>query len=137
MQKLLSWQLYFWLHYYARFLFREQSSTKQVCEERPESCSSGARNNPPLTKHMDSSEDDVDKACLSDSRTVPVSENSMVQLAVDGVDIGLIGDPEWAGDFRPSDARIADVREISPESEGGSLDIPVVSPPVNESSFQP
>nr|CAD1828160.1 unnamed protein product [Ananas comosus var. bracteatus] len=116
---------------------REQSSTKQVCEERPESCSSGARNNPPLTKHMDSSEDDVDKACLSDSRTVPVSENSMVQLAVDGVDIRSISDPEWAGDFRPSDARIADVREISPESEGGSLDIPVVSPPVNESSFQP
>uniref|UniRef100_A0A0E0NZ81 PH domain-containing protein n=1 Tax=Oryza rufipogon TaxID=4529 RepID=A0A0E0NZ81_ORYRU len=107
---------------------REQSSTKQVCEERSESCS-GTDNSPPLTKHVDASDDDVDKACVSDSRSVLVSnDNTEVQLAVDGVDIRPIGDAEW-GSFQQSEALIADVREVSPESEGGSLDIPVVNPP--------
>lgn len=107
---------------------REQSSTKQVCEERSESCS-GADNSPPLTKHVDASDDDVDKACVSDSRSVLVSsESTEVQLAVDGVDIRPIGDPEWGG-FQQSEALIADVREVSPEAEGSSLDIPVVNPP--------
>ncbi|RLN43196.1 PH domain containing protein [Panicum miliaceum] len=107
---------------------REQSSTKQVCEERSESCS-GADNSPPFTKHVDASDDDVDKACVSDSRSVLVSsESTEVQLAVDGVDIRPIGDAEW-GSFQQSEALIADVREVSPEAEGGSLDIPVVNPP--------
>ncbi|CAL4926565.1 unnamed protein product [Urochloa decumbens] len=107
---------------------REQSSTKQVCEERSESCS-GADNSPPLTKHVDASDDDVDKACVSDSRSVLVPNNSTeVQLAVDGVDIRPIGDAEW-GSFQQSEALIADVREVSPETEGSSLDIPVVNPP--------
>ncbi|KAI4998717.1 hypothetical protein ZWY2020_054059 [Hordeum vulgare] len=107
---------------------REQSSTKQVCEERSESCS-GADNSPPLTKHVDASDDDVDKACVSDSRSVLVSsESTEVQLAVDGVDIRPIGDPVWGG-FQQSEALIADVREVSPEAEGSSLDIPVVNPP--------
>nr|CAB3498807.1 unnamed protein product [Digitaria exilis] len=107
---------------------REQSSTKQVCEERSESCS-GADNSPPLTKHVDASDDDVDKACVSDSRSVLVSNDSTeVQLAVDGVDIRPIGDAEW-GSFQQSEAMIADVREVSPEADGGSLDIPVVNPP--------
>ncbi|CAN6287310.1 unnamed protein product [Urochloa humidicola] len=107
---------------------REQSSTKQVCEERSESCS-GADNSPPLTKHVDASDDDVDKACVSDSRSVLVSNDSTeVQLAVDGVDIRPIGDADW-GSFQQSEALIADVREVSAETEGGSLDIPVVNPP--------
>ncbi|XP_037422527.1 switch-associated protein 70-like isoform X2 [Triticum dicoccoides] len=111
---------------------REQSSTKQVCEERSESCS-GADNSPPLTKHVDASDDDVDKACVSDSRSVLVSsESTEVQLAVDGVDIRPIGDPEW-GSFQQPEALIADVREVSPEAEGSSLDIPVVNPaPAND-----
>lgn len=118
---------------------RQQSTTKQVMEERSESCS-GTDDTLPLTKHVDS-EDDVDKACLSDSRPVTVSSDNVVQLAVDGVDIRSIGDGEWS-DFRSADARIADVREISPEAEGSSLDIPVVSPPVDDhqhgsNSFQP
>ncbi|XP_062215013.1 uncharacterized protein LOC133915747 isoform X2 [Phragmites australis] len=117
---------------------REQSSTKQVCEERSESCS-GADNSPPLTKHVDASDDDVDKACVSDSRSVLVSSDSTeIQLAVDGVDIRPISDAEW-GAFQQSEALIADVREVSPEAgdvrvaspeaEGDSLDIPVVNPP--------
>ncbi|URE07372.1 pleckstrin domain-containing protein [Musa troglodytarum] len=108
---------------------RSQSNTKQVCEERSESCS-GADDTLPLTKHVDSSEDDVDKACLSDSRVVPVSADSVVQLAEDGVEIHSIGDAEWSG-FRPTDPRIADVREISPQAEGSSLDITVVDPMVD------
>ncbi|KAL6637171.1 hypothetical protein ACP70R_024743 [Stipagrostis hirtigluma subsp. patula] len=87
---------------------REQSSTKQVCEERSESCS-GADNSPPLTKHVDASDDDVDKACVSDSRSVLVSSDSTeVQLAVDGVDIRPIGDAEWGG-FQQSEALIPEV----------------------------
>ncbi|RWW70123.1 hypothetical protein BHE74_00022197 [Ensete ventricosum] len=104
-----------------------RSRLDDVCEERSESCS-GADDTLPLTKHVDSSEDDVDKACLSDSRVVPVSADSVVQLAEDGVEIHSIGDAEWSG-FRPTDPRIADVREISPQSEGSSsLDITVVDP---------
>ncbi|KAG6537933.1 switch-associated protein 70-like [Zingiber officinale] len=90
---------------------RFQSNPKQICDERSESCS--------VT-------DDVDKACLSDSGSVPVSDGTAVQLAEDGVEIHSIGDVEWAS-FRSSNARIADVREISPENEESSLDITVVS----------
>lgn len=101
---------------------RQQSSTKQVFEERSESCSGNAD-----TKHVDSSEDDVDKACLSDSKMVTASGDSEVQVAVDGVEIHSIGEDEWTN-FQSTDSRIADVREISPETEGNSLDIPVVTP---------
>jgi len=73
----------------------------------------------------------VDKACLSDSKMVPDSGDSEVQLAVDGVEIHSIGDAEWT-DFQSTDARIADVREISPEAEGNSLDIPIVNPQVED-----
>ncbi|XP_074587165.1 uncharacterized protein LOC141843049 isoform X2 [Curcuma longa] len=90
---------------------RFQSNPKQICDERSESCSGT---------------DDVDKACLSDSGSVPVSAGTAVQLAEDGVEIHSIGDVEWAN-FRSSNGRIADVREISPENEEGSLDITVVS----------
>ncbi|XP_043711021.1 switch-associated protein 70-like isoform X2 [Telopea speciosissima] len=97
-------------------LQRQQSDTKQVLEEKTESCSD-VGNTLPLTKHVDLSEN-VDKACLSVSRSIPVSE--------DGISIG---DGEWS-DIRATEARIADVR-ISPEAEGSSLDIPVVSLPVD------
>ena len=73
----------------------------------------------------------MDKACLSDSKMVPVSGDSEVQLTVDGVEIHSIGQAEWT-DFQSTDARIADVREISPETEGNSLDIPVVNPQVED-----
>ncbi|KAJ6832899.1 switch-associated protein 70 isoform X1 [Iris pallida] len=100
---------------------RQQSDMKQVFEERPESRSGTAD-----TKYVDSSEDDVDKACLSDSNVVSHSGDNEVQLSVDGVEIRSIGDAGWT-DFQSTGARIADVREISPEAERNSLDIPVVS----------
>lgn len=74
-----------------------------------------------LTKHVDSSDDNVDKACLSDSRAIPVSGE---------VNLQPIGDGEWS-DIQTTEARIADVREIAAETEGSSLDITVVSQPVN------
>ncbi|XP_042479238.1 switch-associated protein 70-like [Macadamia integrifolia] len=97
-------------------LKRQQSDTKQVLEEKAESCSD-AGNTVPLTKHVDLSEN-VDKACLSVSRSIPISE--------DGISIG---NGEWS-DIRATEGRIADVR-ISPEAESSSLDIPVVSLPVD------
>ncbi|PKA61942.1 hypothetical protein AXF42_Ash019148 [Apostasia shenzhenica] len=101
---------------------RQQSSTKQVLEENPESCS-GFTDTQPMTKHVNL-EDDVDKACLNDSKLVQVSSNS-VQLTVDGVDIRTVGVAGWS-DIQSSDARVADVREISTEALRSSLDIPVV-----------
>ncbi|KAL6328917.1 hypothetical protein AAG906_007207 [Vitis piasezkii] len=110
-------------------LQRQQIDTKkQVFEEKTESCS-GIGNTRPLTKHVDLSDENVDKACLSVSRAVPVGEN-VVHLAMDQVNLRPVGDGEWS-DIQATEARIADVREIAPETEGSSLDIPVVSLPVN------
>ncbi|KAI8526680.1 hypothetical protein RHMOL_Rhmol12G0014400 [Rhododendron molle] len=109
---------------------KQQVDTKQVFEEKTESCSDNV-NAPPRTKHVDPSEENVDKACLSVSRAIPVSGESVVCLAVDQPNLGRpIGDGEWS-DIQATEATIADVREISPEAEGRSLDIPVVSLPVN------
>ncbi|XP_002283267.2 uncharacterized protein LOC100254120 [Vitis vinifera] len=110
-------------------LQRQQIDTKkQVFEEKTESCSD-IGNTRPLTKHVDLSDENVDKACLSVSRAVPVGEN-VVHLAMDQVNLRPVGDGEWS-DIQATEARIADVREIAPETEGSSLDIPVVSLPVN------
>lgn len=79
--------------------------------------------------HADASKDGMDEACLNDSGLVSVSIDSVVQLAEGGVEIHSIGDAEWCG-FRSTDARIADVREISLEA-GGSLAIFVVNPTVD------
>ncbi|KAJ9172833.1 hypothetical protein P3X46_016033 [Hevea brasiliensis] len=85
---------------------------------------------PPLTKHVDLSEEDVDKACLSVSRVLPHSGESVVHMGVDQTNLRPIGDTEWS-DIQPTESRIADVREVASETEGSSLDISVVSSPVN------
>ncbi|KAJ0740073.1 hypothetical protein HanOQP8_Chr06g0212811 [Helianthus annuus] len=98
-------------------LQRQEENTKQVMEERGESCSAG--DTQPLTKHVHPSEDNVDKACLSDSRNIP---------SVDQTGIRPVNDGEW-NDIEATEARIADVREIAPDTEGNSLDIPVLLQP--------
>ncbi|KAG6536736.1 switch-associated protein 70-like isoform X1 [Zingiber officinale] len=98
-------------------------NTKQAFEERSEAHST-PDDTLPMTKHVDLLEDDVDKACLNDPRPLPASSESEIQLGVDGVDIHSVGDANW-DNFQSSAARIADVREISPEAEGNSLDISV------------
>nr|GMC79013.1 switch-associated protein 70 [Ipomoea batatas] len=113
-------------------LKRQQvDDAKQVFEEKTESCSSNA-NNLPETKHMDPSEENVDKACLSVSKAIePVPTESVVHLAVDQTNHQQpIGDSEWS-DIQPTESRIADVREVAPDTDGSSLDIPVVTSPVN------
>ncbi|KAL5975694.1 hypothetical protein ACLOJK_020020 [Asimina triloba] len=92
---------------------RQQSTGNQVFEEKAESCS-GAATTLPLTKHVDSSDDDVDKACLSMSRSIPLSG---------------ISENDWS-DVQTTDAGMADVKEISPETEQ-NRDIPVVNVPVD------
>ncbi|KAF9626553.1 hypothetical protein IFM89_035168 [Coptis chinensis] len=72
---------------------RQQSDTKQVLEERMESCSDTI-DLLPLTKHVDLSDENVDKACLSDSRSISVSRDGVVQLDVDQVHPRSIGDGE-------------------------------------------
>ncbi|XP_059449898.1 uncharacterized protein LOC132180919 [Corylus avellana] len=109
-------------------LQRNHIDTKQVFEERTESCSD-IDNTLPLTKHVDLSEENVDKACLSVSRATPDSRESVVHMAADQVNLQPVGDSEWS-DIQATEARIADVREVAPETEGSSLDIPVVSRPV-------
>lgn len=107
---------------------RNHIDTKQVFEERTESCSD-IDNTFPLTKHVDLLEENVDKACLSVSRAIPVSGESLVHMAADQVNLQPVGEGEWS-DIQATEARIADVREVAPETEGSSLDIPVVSQPV-------
>ncbi|XP_042420107.1 uncharacterized protein LOC122008444 isoform X2 [Zingiber officinale] len=102
---------------------QRQGSSKQVFEER-----SDAHSTPddtlPMTKHVDLSEDDVDKACLNDPRPLLASSESEIQVGVDGVDIHSVTDANWHS-FQSSTARMTNVREISPEAEGNSLDISV------------
>ncbi|WCJ25062.1 hypothetical protein M5689_006973 [Euphorbia peplus] len=102
-------------------LQREQIDTKQVFEKTESSVG-------PLTKHVDLSEEDVDKACLSVSKVLPMSGDSVVQKAVDEGNVQA----EW-NDIQATESRIADVREVGPETEGSSssFDIPVVSSVVN------
>ncbi|KAF6150254.1 hypothetical protein GIB67_017154 [Kingdonia uniflora] len=110
---------------------RQQRDTQHVFEEKIQSCSDDASNNPPLTKHVNLSDDNVDKACLS------ISTRSS-QLAIDRDNPRSIrnndDDGEWS-DIPATDGVIADVWEITPEAEGSSLDIPVVSSAVEGSSF--
>ncbi|KAK1569166.1 hypothetical protein Q3G72_033343 [Acer saccharum] len=105
-------------------LQRQQIETKQVFEEKTESSNTG--NSLPETKDVDLSEENVDKACLSVSRVVPVPGESVVHMTVDQVNHRPITDGEWS-DIQATEARIADVREVAPETEGSSLDIPVVN----------
>lgn len=107
---------------------RQQVDTKQVFEQKSESCSDN--NNVPLTKHVDPSRENVDKACLSVSRAIPMSGEILVHLAVDPAHMQPMGDGEW-NDIQTTEARIADVREVALENERSSLDIPVVSLPVD------
>lgn len=107
---------------------RQHIDTKQVFEEKTESCSD-IGSSIPLTKHVDLSDGNVDKACLSDSRAISVSGESVVHMSEDQVSLQPIRESEWS-DIQATESRIADVREIAPETETSSLDIPVVSQPV-------
>lgn len=107
---------------------RQQIDTKQVFEEKTES--SNIDNSVPQTKDVDLSDENVDKACLSVSRAVPEPGENVVHMTVDQVNHRPIGDGEWS-DIQATEARIADVREVAPQTEASSLDIPVVSTPVN------
>ncbi|XP_054796223.1 uncharacterized protein LOC129301662 [Prosopis cineraria] len=102
-------------------LQRQHINATQVIE-KTESCSD--------TKHVDMTEENVDKACLSVSRAipVPVPAESVVHMATDQVNIRPLGDREWS-DIQATEARVADVREVALETERSSLDIPVVSQP--------
>ncbi|KAK8717722.1 hypothetical protein V6N13_044980 [Hibiscus sabdariffa] len=113
-------------------LQREQSETKQIFEEKTES--SNTSNSAPDTKDVDLSEN-IDKACLSVSITASVPSESIVHMAVDQVNIQPVGDGEWS-DIQATEARIADVREISLEAEGSSHDISVVNLAINNQHGQ-
>lgn len=107
-------------------LQRQQIDTEQVFE-KTESCSD-IDNTHPRTKHVDSSDENVDKACLSVSKEVPVTEDSGARLSGPPDQSGAhpVDDRQW-NDIQPTEPRIADVREVAHEGEGSSLDIPVVS----------
>lgn len=91
----------------------QASNTKQVINETSESCADADRVLS-STKHIDLSDDNVDKACLSDSRNMLDSDNH-------GGNIRSISDSGW-GDLQST----TDVREISTEHEN-DVDISVVS----------
>ncbi|KAK6116326.1 hypothetical protein DH2020_049953 [Rehmannia glutinosa] len=107
-------------------LKRQQVETRQVFAEKTESCSS-IGGDLPLTKHVDPSQENVDKACLSVSKATP---ENVVHLAVEQSDLHSIRESEWS-DIQTTEARIADVREVGPDADVSSHDIPVVNFPVN------
>ncbi|XP_057792876.1 uncharacterized protein LOC131009510 [Salvia miltiorrhiza] len=112
-------------------LKRQQIETREVFAERTDSCS-GIGGDLPLTKHVDPSQENVDKACLSVSKATSAPAES---------DLHSIQESEWS-DIQTTEARIADVREVGPDAEEHSLDIPVVTFPTNghpehSSSHQP
>ncbi|KAL3754871.1 hypothetical protein ACJRO7_002034 [Eucalyptus globulus] len=115
-------------------LQRQHMDTKQVFEEKIESCSDMG-SALPLTKHVDSSEENVDKACLSVSRAASVSGENVIHVTGDQQNLQPIADGEW-NDIQATEARISDVREVASQTEGRSLDIPVVSQPVNNDQGQ-
>ncbi|CAL0317511.1 unnamed protein product [Lupinus luteus] len=98
-------------------LQRQHIDTSQVFE-KTESCSD--------TKHVDPTEENVDKACLSVSREIPAE--SVVHMANDQVNVRPVGDNEW-NDIEATEARVADVREVAAETDESSLDILVISQP--------
>ncbi|KMT02473.1 hypothetical protein BVRB_9g204210 [Beta vulgaris subsp. vulgaris] len=115
-------------------LQRQQIETTQVFEKAE--TRSNMEDTRPLTKHVDSSDENVDKACLSVSKAVPVTEDGAVHLPEqDQGNVHPIGDGQW-NDIQATESRIADVREVAPDLEGRSLDIPVVSSPLNEQPEQ-
>lgn len=77
-------------------------------------------------------EKNVDKACLSISRTASIpGEESVVHMSEEQVVNAQppVGENEW-NDIQATEARVSDVREISTETERdrrNSLDIPVVT----------
>lgn len=87
----------------------------------------------PLTKHVDPSEENVDKACLSVSKAIPMNGESV--LAVDQANRRSIGEGEW-NDIQTTESTIAEVREVAPETDRSSHDIPVVTLPVNSEHQQ-
>lgn len=74
----------------------------------------------PMTKKT---EKDVDKACLSVSRTASMPGENVVHMSEDEV----VGENKW-NDIQATEARVSDVREISERDRSNSLDITVVSP---------
>uniref|UniRef100_A0A6N2NM26 PH domain-containing protein n=1 Tax=Salix viminalis TaxID=40686 RepID=A0A6N2NM26_SALVM len=109
-------------------LQRQHKDTKQVFKEKMET--PNADSTLPLTKHVDLSDENVDKACLSVSRAVPAVGENVVHMAVDQSTPRPVEDAEWS-DIQATESTIADVREVAPEIDGSSLDIPVVRAPVN------
>lgn len=111
-------------------LQRQQIDTKQVFEKAE--TRSDMEDTRLLTKHVDSSDENVDKACLSVSKAVPVTEDGAVRISEVGQgNVHPISDGQW-NDIQATESRIADVREVAPDLEGRSLDISVVSTPLSE-----
>ncbi|KAL9357773.1 hypothetical protein Peur_051026 [Populus x canadensis] len=110
-------------------LQRQHKDTKQVFKEKMET-PNVVDSTLPLTKHVDLSDENVDKACLSVSRAVPAAGENVVHMAVDQSNPRPVEDAEWS-DIQATESTIADVREVTPEIDGSSLDIPVVRAPVN------
>lgn len=111
-------------------LQRQHIDTEQVFEEKTESCSD-LGSTLPLTKHVDLSEENVDKACLSVSKAVSVSGENVVHMAGGQVNRRPVEEGEWS-DIQATESSIADVREVSLETEASSLDIPIVSQPTTD-----
>ncbi|KAL9241299.1 hypothetical protein vseg_015425 [Gypsophila vaccaria] len=104
---------------------RQQVETKQVSEEAESR--SDMSDSQPLTKHVDSSDENVDKACLSVSKAVPVTDDGDLRLPEGNQGpVHPTDDGQW-NDIQATESTIADVRDIAPDVGENSLDVPVVN----------
>lgn len=111
-------------------LKRCQMKENPVCEEKKESSCSDINNDNRLqTKHVDSAEENIDKACLSVSEVDQGNSNSSTSIVPTSND-------QW-NDIQATEATMSDVREVAPDGERSSLDIPVVTSPVSEQNVSP
>ncbi|CAF2122293.1 unnamed protein product [Brassica napus] len=87
-------------------LQRQQVETKQVFEEKTES--TNGETSLPMTKET---EKDVDKACLSVSRTASMPGENVVHMSEDEVVNAQapVGENEW-NDIQATEARVSDVK---------------------------
>ncbi|XP_074285146.1 uncharacterized protein LOC141610785 isoform X1 [Silene latifolia] len=95
----------------AKLQSQQQMETKEVCEktESPSDMSDTRS----LTKHVDSSDENVDKPCLSVSKSVPITEDGDLRISEESQgSVHPTDDNQW-NDIQATESTISDVREVA------------------------
>ncbi|XP_074285145.1 uncharacterized protein LOC141610783 [Silene latifolia] len=95
----------------AKLQSQQQMETKEMCEktESPSDMSDTRS----LTKHVDSSDENVDKPCLSVSKSVPITEDGDLRISEGSQGIVHPTDDNQWNDIQATESTISDVREVA------------------------